>query len=345
MTLTTGNLETSAESFDHQNDEGKVDVAGRSPARLAMARFRKDKLSMISFFVVVFFVLIAIISPILVTLGVLDPNTNHRELLNGFYPAGTSYGISWSHPLGIDVGVGRDLLSRLMFGTTFSMTVALAGAIITVTIGVVLGIISGFAGGWVDAIVGRFIDLTLAFPATLMLLALSQVVVERMKAGFDLLWIGPHLSVPRGPNDAVVNGTYIVVVLAAFGWPPVARLIRGQVLSLREREFVDAAILMGASRRRIYFKEILPNLWAPLLVYFTLLLPAYVSAEAALSYLGVGIKAPTPTLGNILKSASQYIEAAPVFFFAPAIIIAALVISFNLLGDGARDALDPKGDR
>jgi peptide/nickel transport system permease protein len=117
------------------------------------------------------------------------------------------------------------------------------------------------------------------------------------------------------------------------------------VLSIREREFVDAAILMGASRRRIYFKEILPNLWAPLLVYFTLLVPAYVSAEAALSFLGVGIKNPTPTLGNVLNSAVQYAQGDFFFFFTPAAIIAAIVISFSLLGDGARDALDPRGSR
>jgi len=134
-------------------------------------------------------------------------------------------------------------------------------------------------------------------------------------------------------------------VLAVFGWPPIARLIRGQVLSIREREFVDASILMGASRFRIYFKEILPNLWAPLLVYFTLLMPAYVSAEAALSYLGVGIKNPTPTLGNVLSGALDYVYTDFVFFFVPAAVIAAIVISFNLLGDGARDALDPRSGR
>ena len=168
-----------------------------------------------------------------------------------------------------------------------------------------------------------------------MLLGLSQVAVDKLEA----------IGVPNGPNGSIVNGVYIVVVLAAFGWPPVARLIRGQVFSIREREFVDAAILMGASKGRIYFKEILPNLWAPLLVYFTLLMPAYVSAEAALSFLGVGIKNPTPTLGNVLNSAVQFAIGDFFFFFMPAAIIATIVISFNLLGDGARDALDPKAGR
>ena len=224
-----------------------------------------------------------------------------------------------------------------MLGTTLSLTIALSAALITVAFGTVLGIIAGFTGGIVDSVIGRFIDLTLSFPSTLMLLASRPAVAGR-----------PHewtLGIPNGPNGAFVNGVYIVVVLAIFGWPPIARLIRGQVLSIREREFVDAAILMGASRRRIYFKEILPNLWAPLLVYFTLLMPAYVSAEAALSYLGVGIKNPTPTLGNVLGGALEYAYTDFFFFFVPAALIAAIVISFNLLGDGARDALDPRSGR
>ncbi len=281
------------------------------------------------------FLLMAILSPILKRLGVIDPYTPHQDLLDyasGGYPKGFAGGISWSHPMGVEPGLGRDVLSRLMYGTTLSLTIALSAALITVAIGTIAGIIAGFTGGFVDGAIGRVIDLTLSFPATLMLLALSGVVVDRMV----------DLGVPAG---ATANGLYIVIVLAIFGWPPIARLIRGQVLSIREREFVDAAILMGASRRRIYFKEILPNLWAPLLVYFTLLMPAYVSAEAALAYLGVGIKNPTPTLGNVLGGALDYAYSDFFFFFVPALIIATIVISFNLLGDGARDALDPRSSR
>ncbi len=342
MTLTASNLESHSDDHfdDADTDEqaGRVDVQGRSPLKLAWIRFRKDKLSMAALVVTVLFVLTAIASPILERIGVLDPYTFHPELLDpntGGYPLGFWGGISIHHPMGVEPQSGRDVLSRLMLGVTLSMTIALSAAIITVVIGTVLGIIAGFTGGFVDAAIGRFIDLILAFPLTLMLLGLSQVMVDRML----------QIGVPNGPNGAFVNGFYIVLVLALFGWPPVARLIRGQVFSVREREFVDAAILMGASRRRIYFKEILPNLWAPLLVYFTLLMPAYVSAEAALSFLGVGIKNPTPTLGNVLNSAVQYAEGDFFFFFAPAAIIAAIVIAFNLLGDGARDALDPKAGR
>jgi peptide/nickel transport system permease protein len=342
VTLTASNLASHSDDdyIDPEGDDaaGKVDVEGRSPLRLAWARFRKDKLSMVALIVTTIFFVSAIASPFLVKLGVLNPQEFHNDLLDpstGFYPKGWGGGISIHHPLGVEPQSGRDVLSRLMLGATLSLAIALAASLITVAFGTVLGIIAGFTGGLVDGIIGRFIDLTLAFPATLMLLGLSQVVVDRMQ----------QIGIPAGPNGSFVNGAYIVFVLALFGWPPVARLIRGQVLTIRQREFVDAAILMGASRRRIYFKEILPNLWAPLLVYFTLLMPAYVSAEAALSYLGVGIKNPTPTLGNVLNGAVSYATGDFFFFFAPAAIIAAIVISFNLLGDGARDALDPKAGR
>jgi peptide/nickel transport system permease protein len=341
VTLTASNLEShSDDHFVPDSDEqaGKVDVEGRSPIRLAWARFRKDRLSMVALVVTAIFALMAIASPILSKVGVLDPYTFHDDLLDyttGNFPKGAGGGISLHHPLGVEPQTGRDVLSRLMLGTTLSLTIALSAAFITVVVGTVLGIIAGFTGGVVDGIIGRIIDLTLSFPSTLMLLALSGVLVDRMK----------DIGIPNGPNGAFVNGLYIVIVLAIFGWPPIARLIRGQVFSIREREFVDAAILMGASRRRIYFKEILPNLWAPLLVYFTLLMPAYVSAEAALSYLGVGIKNPTPTLGNVLGGALSYAYTDFFFFFIPAGVIAAIVISFNLLGDGARDALDPRASR
>jgi peptide/nickel transport system permease protein len=352
VTLTASNLESHSDDHfvDAEADEqaGRVDVEGRSPLRLAWARFRKDKLSMVALIVTTIFALMAIASPILDKFGILDPYTFHADLLDyrtGNFPKGAGGGISIHHPLGVEPQSGRDVLSRLMLGTTLSLTIALSAAFITVAFGTVLGIIAGFTGGIVDSIVGRIIDLTLSFPSTLMLLALSGVVVDRMRKGGDLFWVGPHWHVPNGPNGAFVNGFYIIFVLAIFGWPPIARLIRGQVLSIREREFVDAAILMGASRRRIYFKEILPNLWAPLLVYFTLLMPAYVSAEAALSFLGVGIKNPTPTLGNVLGGALSYAYTDFFFFFIPAAVIAAIVISFNLLGDGARDALDPRAGR
>lgn len=333
---TLSTLESHGESeFHDAPDSPRVDVLGRSPLRLAASRFRKDRLSMVFAGVVLVYLVVAISAVPLVLAGVLDFESLNPELVdgaNGGLPLGSFGGISWDHPLGVEPGLGRDVLSRMVVGISLSLSVALSAALITVTIGTALGIVAGFAGGVVDGIVGRLIDLVLAFPSTLMLLALSGIAVAFMT---------DTLHIPRGPDGAFVNGLYVVVVLAAFGWPPIARLIRGQVLSLREREFVDAARLMGASQTRICFREILPNLWAPLLVYFTLLMPAFVSAEAALSFLGVGIKPPMPTLGNILTDSINW-TADPVYFFAPAIAIAVIVVAFNLLGDGIRDALDPR---
>ncbi len=323
---------------DEASEKGVEEVEGLSPTRLAMRRFRKDKVSMTAFIIVALYLLLALAAPFLVKAGVIDPLTLHQDpkLLNielGSIPRGSFGGISWQHPLGIEPGAGRDVMSRLWYGITFSLTISLSATLIAVTVGTVLGIIAGFTGGWVDTIIGRVIDLTLSFPQTLMLLALSSLMIE---------FLTKYLHVPKGDT---ANGTYVAVVLAVFGWPGVARLIRGQVLSIREREFIDAARLLGASRRRLYFKEILPNLWAPLLVSFTLTMPAYISAEAALAYLGVGIHPPTPTLGNILTDSIQYSQSDFIFFFFPAFLIAVIVVSFNLLGDGVRDALDPKTDR
>lgn len=312
-------------------------VLGRSPTQLAIGRFRRDKLSMAAFVVVATYVIGALAAPILVRTGILDPLKFHQDLLDinlGSIPKGSWGGISWDHPLGVEPGTGRDVLSRLWYGVTFSLTIALAASLVAIIIGTVLGIVSGFSGGWIDSIIGRLVDLTLSFPQTLMLLALSATGVA-LAARF----------LPGNQSDPFPNAFYEVLVLGLFGWPAICRLIRGQVLSIREREFVDAARLLGASRSRLYFKEILPNLWAPVLVSFTLTMPAYISAEAALSFLGVGIHPPTPTLGNVLVDSINYSSADFTFFFFPALLIAIIVVSFNLLGDGLRDALDPKADR
>lgn len=324
------------------DDDSVVKVAGRSPTQLAIARFRADKLSMVSFVFTALIILCAIAAPILVATGVLSPNETHQDLLSddGVVPKGAFGGVSWSHPFGVDPGLGRDLLARMMLAITSSLTIALTGTILTVIIGAVLGIIAGFSGGIVDAVVGRIIDLTLSFPQTMMLLALSGPVVLMLRNNVSEF---PGLGF-FGSAD-LSNGFFVIIILAVFGWPPIARVVRGQVLSIREREFIEAAKLLGASRSRLYFKEVLPNVWAPVLVYVTLLVPAYISAEAAFNFLGVGIKPPTPTLGNILSDSVSYTSADPTYFFLPGILLALIVVVFNLVGDGVRDALDPKSHR
>ena len=335
MTLPATDLETASV---HEEESTEVTVINRSPTQLAIARFRKDKLSMAAFGVVAVYFLCALAAPILVKAGVLDPFTFHNtggdNLLDEYtLPKGAMGGISADHPLGVEPGTGRDVLSRVWYGVTFSLVMAISATIITVALGTIFGIIAGVSGGFVDSVIGRLIDLVLSFPQVLILLALSSMFIAILT---------DNLHVPEGD---VANGLYVVLILGFFGWPYIARLIRGQVLSIREREFVDAARLMGASRMRLYFREILPNLWAPLLVSFTIFMPTYISAEAALNFLGVGIHPPTPTLGNVLSGSIDYSTNDFFFFFFPAFLIMVIVVSFNLLGDGMRDALDPKGSR
>lgn len=308
-------------------------VSSRSPGQLAWDRFRHDRKSVTSAWVVIAYVVLGVLAPILVAAHVLDPFTLHQNMLDANSLPTGFFGISWAHPLGIEPGLGRDVMSRLWLGLTTSLLIAALATIVSVVIGVALGIIAGMSRGWADTVIGRFIDLVLCFPQTLMLLALSATV------------LGFLTGVLRVPPGDFAHGLYVVIVLALFGWTNLARIIRGQAISLREREFIEAAKMVGSSSGRIWFREVLPNLWAPILVQATLMLPAYVSAEAALAYLGVSIQAPTPTLGNILGDSVQYASGDFAYFFLPAFLLVVIVVAFNLLGDGLRDALDPKAGR
>lgn len=238
-------------------------------------------------------------------------------------------GISLQHPLGVEWGTGRDIMSQLVYGLRISLVISTTATLVTVFIGTVVGIISGYFGGWIDMIFGRVMDLILAFPFLLIILALSWPLTDRLQ----------DLGVPAG-NPARIM--YLILAISVFGWPYLARIVRGQVLSVREREFVEAAVAMGAGRVRILFGEILPNLWSPILVYATLLLPSYITLEAALGYLGIGVLPPETTFGSMLANSVNYMKVAPTYLFIPGTILVVLVVSFNLLGDAVRDALDPK---
>ncbi|MGX7678203.1 ABC transporter permease [Jatrophihabitans sp. DSM 45814] len=330
----TGTDLVQTEAFVDETAVDETKIAGRTPWQLARARIRKDRTTSIAFVVLCVATVIALAAPILSAAGILTPYENHQDLVTGLgsLPTGRFGGISSSHWLGVVPGTGNDVLSRVILGITLSLLIAVSATLFSLILGTIAGLISGYLGLWPDFWISRSMDLVLAFPQLLMLLALSPVITDRITA----------LGVPAGNPSHIV---YLIFVLGFFGWPYFARIIRGQVLSLREREFIEAARSVGASNRRIYFKELLPNLWAPILIYFTLNVPVNISAEAALSYLGVGVQAPTPTLGNVLTDAATYSGSDPVYFLAPGIIIFILVISFNLFGDGLRDALDPKSRR
>ena len=286
---------------------------------------------MFTLIVLVVYFLIAIIGPILAPMFGFNPYTLDKDAIGelGGRPKLPNGGISPSHPLGVEWGTGRDILAQLLFGLRISLVIATSATFITVVIGTVIGIIAGYAGGLTDTIIGRFMDLILAFPFLLIILALSNVLTSRLTA----------LGVPEGNPSRIL---YLILVMSVFGWPYLARIVRGQVLSLREREFVEAAVAMGAKRRRILFGEILPNLWAPILVYATLTLPAYIGLEAALSFLGVGVLPPETTFGAMLANSVAYFRVVPTYLFIPGTVLVVLVVAFNLFGDAVRDALDPK---
>jgi len=335
MTVSAGQLEADAPSVA---PEETSKIVGRSPWQIARGRLVRDKVSMLAFTVVCLYAVVALAAPILQKLGVIDPYEGHSSgpgnllSLEDGMPLGKFGGVSASHWFGVEPQSGRDLLSRLVLGVTLSMLIAVSATVFSIVVGTVVGIISGYMGGAVDFIFGRILDLILAFPQLLMLLALSIVLIEKIT----------NLGVPAGNPSRVV---YLILVLGFFGFPYFARIIRGQVLSLREREFVEAARSLGARGPRIWFTELLPNLWAPILVYTSLILPANVSTEAALSFLGVGVGVPTPTLGNVLTDSVNFLIPDPTYFLLPGLAIFLIVLSFNLLGDGLRDALDPKSDR
>lgn len=303
-------------------------TAGRSLRQIIWARLRRDRVAMICLIVLIVYYAIGILGPFIVAnpSGTFD-KTAISEL--GGKPFGDWGGISAAHPLGVEWGTGRDIMAQLMFGLRISLIIATSATAITVTIGTVVGIIAGYSGGWTDMVIGRFMDLVLAFPFILIILALSNVLTQRLT----------ELGVPEGNPSRI---TYLILVLSVFGWPYLARIVRGQVISLREREFVEAAVAMGSTKRRILFTEILPNLWAPILVYATLTLPAYIGLEAALSFLGVGVLPPETTFGAMLAQSVSYFNVVPTYLFIPGTVLVILVVSFNLLGDSLRDALDPK---
>ena len=307
-------------------------MVGRSLREIVWARLRRDRVAMVCLLVLIVFYLLAIVGPFALAALGYSPYTLDRQAISnsGGAPVLPFGGITFpQHPLGVEWGTGRDIMAQLLSGLRISLIVATSATILTVSLGVVIGIVAGYTGGWTDQALGRLMDLTLAFPFILIVLALSGVMTDRLTA----------LGVPEGNASRVL---YLILVISIFGWPYLARIVRGQVLSLREREFVEAAVAMGAGRRRILFGEILPNLWAPILVYTTLTLPAYIGLEAALSFLGVGVLPPDVTFGAMLANSVAYFRVVPSYLFIPGGMLVILVVSFNLLGDSLRDALDPR---
>jgi peptide/nickel transport system permease protein len=307
---------------------GGVAIQGRSLGQIAWIRLKRDRVAIGGGCIILFLILVAIFAPVIVHVLGQNPNEFNQKLVdpNLQTPMGRWGGISADHLLGVEPVFGRDLFSRVVYGSRISLLIAFLATMLSVAIGTVLGIVAGYFGGWVDTLLSRSMDLFLAFPLLVFALALAGVVPD---SAFGL------------KGDAL-RIALLIFIIGFFNWPYIGRIIRGQTLSLREREFVDASRSLGARAPYILFRELLPNLMAPILVYFTLLIPTNILFEAALSYLGVGVRAPTATWGGMLSQATSYYQVDPGFMLVPGLAIFITVLSFNLFGDGLRDALDPR---
>jgi peptide/nickel transport system permease protein len=302
------------------------EIAARSPLQLFWRRFRRDRIAMISLGFIGFLVLLAIFAPLVVEiLGLPSPYTPNPNLTDSF---GSPLGPSGAHPFGVDQ-LGEDVMSRVIYGTRVSLEVGILGTSIATVIGVVVGVLAGFYRGWIDTLLSRVIDVVLSIP--ILLLGLG---------------IGAACSVRGCVNGAIQPGLGVIIFLITLvNWTYIARIVRGLVLSLREREFVDASRALGASNARIMFREILPNLIAPVIVYATLLVPINILIEASLSFLGVGVRPPTASWGQMIASATPIFNTAWWYMTFPGIALLLTVLAFNLLGDGLRDALNPRAAR
>lgn len=291
-------------------------IEGRSPWQLAWARLRRDRVALACAVAIVLITLVAIFAPVISMLVGHGPETQYLD--TGLTPEGLPRGPSAQFLFGTD-DLGRDVLVRVAYGARVSLLVGVVASCIAVFLGVVVGLTSGYFGGALDSFLARSMDVVLSFPFLLVAIALVSIV-------------GPSLRLSIG-------------IIAFFSWAAVARIVRGQTLSISEKEYVEAARSLGASDVRIMFVDIFPNLLAPVLVYLTLLIPAAIIFEATLSFLGLGVVPPTPSWGNMLADSLGYYRVAWWFVLVPGAALVITTLAFNLLGDSVRDAFDPRGAR
>jgi ABC-type dipeptide/oligopeptide/nickel transport system permease subunit len=295
--------------------EGKA-IEGRSPWLLAWQRLRRDRVAMISLVVIVLIILMAVFAPLASLVTGHPPNEQYRQI--GLTPDGLPKGPTSAFWMGTD-DLGRDIFVRIAYGARISLLVGVVATGIAVAIGVVVGLAAGFFGGLVDTVLARLVDVVLCVPFLLVAIALVSIT-------------GPSLSIT-------------ILVIGFFSWASVARIVRGQVLSLREREFVEAARSLGASDPRIMFVDILPNVLAPVIVYSSLLIPVVIVVEATLSYLGLGLPPPTADWGGMISDSQAYYTTAWWYLLFPGAALLITTLAFNLFGDGIRDAFDPRSEQ
>ena len=301
-------------------------VAARSPLQLFWRRFRRDRVALVSLWFIALLIVVAIAAPLVVSLlGLPGPNVQNPNLTNAF---GSPLGPSSAHPFGVDP-LGQDVASRVIYGTRVSLIVGIVGTAVATVLGTIVGLLAGYYRGWTDTLLSRMVDVVLAIPVLLLGLGLGAACEVRG-------CLGGHVQSGLG---------VIIFLIALVNWTYIARIVRGLVLSLREQEFVAAARSQGASDMRIMGREILPNLLAPIVVYASLLIPQNILLEAALSYLGVGVRPPTASWGQMLAAATPIFNTAWWYMAFPGIALLLTVLAFNLLGDGLQDALNPRTAR
>lgn len=333
---------TGPETLGALSDEAPVDpnskkakeISGKSPMRIALGRLVKDKIAVVCAIVSLFFLIIAVFAGVIagffdVTLTPGRPSEllsfttglpNEGPPNNGYDP---------DHPFGIAPRTAEDNLAYWLYGCRTSLLLAGSATLVASLFGIVIGLIAGFAGGMVDRVLSFIIDFFLTLPVLLVALSMAPILNERFATS---------------ANYFNIQKISLVIILALFSWMGVARLIRGEVLSLREREFVQAARVLGMPTGRILVKELLPNLAAPIVVAVSLMLPGLVALEAGLAFLGIGVTSGA-SWGQTITKAVPYFDTYPLYLYQPLIGITLLVLALNLLGDAVRDALDPKTRR
>jgi peptide/nickel transport system permease protein len=314
--------------------EMPASIIGRSPWEIFWRHFRKDRFALAGVVIIILMFLLAVFAPVIANLVNHAPNQVNLNSLDEFgLPSAPPWwpGPESKAPAGYYLGVddtGRDLFVRIAYGARTSLTVAFFATGIALVIGVLLGLAAGFFRGKIDTVISRATDVVLALPILLLALGIASACGANQEG-----CLGGFIKPGLRP---------VILIIGLFGWPYISRIVRGQVLSIREKEFVEASRSLGASSKRILIREILPNVAAPIIVYTTLIIPSNILFEAGLSFLGVGVPDTTPSWGAMLADAGTAFRFAPWLMIFPGLALFLTTLAFNLVGDGLRDALDPR---